>query len=160
MKIDKKYNVLIMTRTKIRIYDKRTRRQKDVLMERIDDKFDHRYKHQERLNRKVLQSLANRFDNSYEVIYNIDEDKHGMHQNKEIIIKKGNLDFAVNLDRERDGTINCRFYKRYGDNLEYFIADHFQQVPHTKDVGIAIEEYVEQQANNQNAEHHIAINGR
>ena len=156
-----------MTRVKMRIYDKRARSKKDVLMEKINDKFDRRYRRQERLNRKVLQSLADRFDNSYEVIYDIDEDKHGMHKRKEIIIKKGNLDFSINLDREHDGTINCRFYKRYGDDLEYFIADHFQQVPHTQDVGKIIEEYVERQANNQNAEHDIdplydvaSINGR
>ena len=139
----------------MRIYDKLARSKKDVLMEKINDKFDKRYKRQEKLNRKVLQSLAGRFDNSYEVIYDIDEDKHGMHKRKEIIIKKGNLDFSINLDRENDGTINCRFYKRYGDDLEYFIADNFQQVPHTKDVGQIIEEYVEQQVNNQNAEHDI-----
>lgn len=110
MKIDKKYNVLIMTRTKIRIYDKQTRRQKDVLMERIDDKFDKRHRHSDRKNREVLLALATALDNDYELVYDVDEDADRMHGNKNILIKKGNLDIEASIDYAQQGPRHMRLY--------------------------------------------------
>ena len=92
-----------MTRTKIRIYDKQTRRQKDVLMERIDDKFDKRHRHSDRKNREVLLALATALDNSYELIYDTDEHKDRMHGKKDIFIKKSDLDVAANIVYRRQG---------------------------------------------------------
>ena len=92
-----------MTRTKIRIYDKQARRQKDVLMERIDDKFDKRHRHSDRKNREVLLALAAALDNGYELVYDVDEDADRMHGNKNILIKKGDLDITASIDYTQQG---------------------------------------------------------
>ena len=108
-----------MTRTKIRIYDKRTRRQKDVLMERIDDKFDKRHRYSDRKNREVLLALASALDNDYELIYDVDEDADRMHGTKDIFIKKGDLDVAANIVYRRQGPsrMQLRIFQQFLPNI-------------------------------------------
>ena len=108
-----------MTRTKIRIYDKQARRQKDVLMERIDDKFDKRRRHSDRKNREVLLALATELDNGYELIYDVDEQQDGMHGKKDIFIKKGDLDVAANIVYRRQGPsrMQLRIFRQFLPNI-------------------------------------------
>lgn len=108
-----------MTRTKIRIYDKQTRRQKDVLMERIDDKFDKRHRHSDRKNREVLLALATALDNGYELIYDVDEQQDRMHGKKDIFIKKGDLDVAANIVYRRQGPsrMQLRIFQQFLPNM-------------------------------------------
>ena len=108
-----------MTRTKIRIYDKQARRQKDVLMERIDDKFDKRHRYSDRKNREVLLALATELDNGYELIYDVDEHQDRMHGKKDIFIKKGDLDVAANIVYKRQGPsrMQLRIFQQFLPNI-------------------------------------------
>ena len=127
-----------MTRTKIRIYDKQARRQKDVLMERIDDKFDKRRRHSDRKNREVLLALATELDNGYELIYDVDEQQDGMHGKKDIFIKKGDLDVAANIVYRRQGP--SRMQLRI---FQQFLPDIYAEPVLVKDLNTTREAFQE-----------------